>query len=481
VPAQRPSYEELEALVASQAALIEELKAEVTELKAEVADLRRQLGQNSRNSSRPPSSEGLAKPPTKSLRRPSGRKPGGQPGHCGNHLKQVADPKQVLTHTPKRCGGCGANLAGAEVIGHQARQVFELPTISLEVTEHRAERRRCACGKVSDAPFPKGVRAQAQYGPRLRAAALYLLACQHLPYARTAALMRDWFGAPVSTGTLHALSTDAGEGLEGFCELTRRSLLDEPVLSIDETSARAEGRTRWVHSASSPTYTLYGLHKGRGHVGIEGLGVLPDYQGIAVHDGFTAYQRYQSAEHALCNAHHLRELAGVIEAEGKGQCWASQMEKLLRELKGEVEEAKRQGEAALCAKRLAAYRRRYGSIVARGHRQSPPNTERTGKRGCIGQTPARNLLLRLDRGREQVLRFAYDFRVPFDNNLAERDLRMVKLQQKISGTWRTTSGAERFLALRSYISTTRKQGRNLLDALHRAVEGDPWLPVAADP
>jgi transposase len=468
-------------LVGSQAAVIEELRGRVKELEGEVAELRARLGKNSRNSSRPPSSDGLAKPPTKSLRRPSGRKPGGQQGHPGHRLEQAAEPDEVITHVPERCAGCGADLSAAKLVGEEVRQVFELPTISLRVREHRAERRRCGCGELASAPFPEGVAAPTQYGPRLRALAVYLVAHQHLPYQRAAGLLADWLAAPLSTGTLHALVASAGAGLDEFCELVRARLHDEAVVGVDETGARAEGRTRWVHSASSSEHTLYRLHDIRGYAGIDELGVLPDYRGIAVHDGFKPYQRYAQADHALCNAHHLRELQGVIERDPEAQSWATSMDELLRELKDAVEQARRRGQSALRPKQLATFKRRYGQIIALGHHQSPPNTKRTGARGFIAQTPARNLLCRLDEHREQVLRFAEDARVPFDNNLAERDLRMVKLQQKISGSWRTIDGAQRFLALRSYISTTRKQGRDLLDALRRAVENDPWLPIAAEP
>lgn len=477
----RPTYEDLAALVSSQAEVIEQLRGQVGELESEVAELRTRLSKNSRNSSRPPSSDGLAKPPTKSLRRPSGRKPGGQKGHPGHHLEQVAHPDEVITHVPERCVGCGADLETAELVGTEVRQLFELPAISLRVREHRAQRCRCACGELARAPFPEGVAAPTQYGPRLRSLALYLVAYQHLPYGRAAGLLGDWLAAPLSTATVHSLVADAGAGLEEFCELTRARLGSEPVICVDETGARAEGRTRWVHSASSPTHTLYRLHDIRGYAGIDELGVLGGYQGIAVHDGFRPYQRYEQAGHALCNAHHLRELAGVIECDPEEQSWAVQMDKLLREIKEQVDEAKERGASTLEPKRLAAFKRRYGKIIALGHRQSPANTKRTGARGFIAQSTARNLLLRLDTRREQVLRFAIDLRVPFDNNLAERDLRMVKLQQKISGSWRTVEGAQRFLALRSYISTTRKQGRDLLDAIRGAVEGDPWLPVAAEP
>jgi transposase len=471
----RPSYGDLELLVASQAVLIAELRAEVAELKV-------RLAANSRNSSRPPSSDGLAKPPApKSLRRPSGRKPGGQPGHEGRHLRQVERPDEVLRYVPSRCGGCGGNLADSEPVGEETRQVFDLPPVRLAVCEHRAQRRRCVCGHVTSAAFPAGVSAPTQYGPRMRALGIYLTAAQHLPYKRAAGLLSDWLGAPLSTGTLMAFVKDGADDLSGFLDRVHEQIVDSPVVHFDETGVRAGGRGRWLHSASTQTLTFYALHDRRGTEGIDHAGVLPHFEGIAVHDGWPQYRTYTSATHALCNAHHLRELLAIIEQAPEGRFWAAKIDLLLRSPHTTVEQAKAAGEQSLDPWTLAGYRAGYEQIIVLGHHQNPPGTIPTGKRGVIKQTPARNLLMRLDRDREQVLRFAHDFRVPFDNNLAERDIRMIKIQQKVSGCWRTTTGADRFLALRSYISTTRKQGRDTIDALARLAKHQPWLPAATGP
>jgi transposase len=479
VSARRPSYEELEALVASQAALIEELRGQVTELRAEVVELHGRLDQNSRNSSRPPSSDGYEKPAPKSLRRPSGRKPGGQPGHPGHHLRQIERPDEVVRHIPRHCGACGGDLLEAEIVGEEARQVFDLPPVALHVTEHRVERRRCACGATSAAPFPTGVSAPASYGPALRALALYLICFQHLPYQRAARLMADWLGAPVSTGTLRAVVERGSGDLDQFQSIVREQLIGSAVTHFDETGARAEGALRWVHSASTERLTLYRLHEKRGEDGIEHLGVLGSFEGIAVHDGWATYRNYEEATHALCNVHHLRELLGAIERDPEAQTWAKEMDALLREIKAAVERVHAEGLDALGPAALAAFEERYEQVIALGREQNPPPTKRTGKRGPIGRSKTANLHRRLDEHREEVLRFAHDFRVPFDNNQAERDLRMVKLQQKISGSWRTIGGAEGFLALRSYLSTAAKQGHDLLDVLARLAEHDPWLPDAA--
>jgi transposase len=470
----RPSYEELEALVVAQAEVIAGLRAEVAELRA-------RLSQNSRNSSKPPSSDGYAKPAPKSLRRPSGRKPGGQRGHPGRHLERVERPDVVIRHRPESCAGCGGDLVGGELVGEEARQVFELPPVRLLVSEHRAERRRCSCGRVTAAAFPDGLDAPAQYGPSVRALVIYLICYQHLPYQRAARLLADWLGAPVSTGTLKTIVERGAADLQEFLEIVRGQLIDAPVAHFDETGARADGGLRWVHSAGTERLTLYRLHERRGVDGIDHLGVLTNFNGVAIHDGWATYRKYPDATHALCNVHHLRELLGAIERDGDTQTWATAMDTLLRELKTAVDDARAHGQTALPAQTLAAFCARYERIIALGHQQNPPPTERTGKRGPIGRSKTANLHGRLDQHRDEVLRFAHDFHVPFDNNQAERDLRMVKLQQKISGCWRTITGAEGFLTLRSYLSTSAKHGLHPLGALGRLAERNPWLPQAAEP
>jgi transposase len=478
----RPSYEQLAALVVEQAATIERLQVEVGELRAEVVELKRRLAANSRNSSRPPSSDGLAKPAPRSLRRASGRKPGGQPGHGGGHLAAVAVPDEVVRHSPGSCAGCGGDLTAAAVGGCERRQVFDLPAISLRVVEHVVEWRRCACGRQTTGAFPAGVSAPTQYGPRVRALAMYLIARQHLPYQRTAELFADWLGAAISTGTLAAFVARGGEDLQPFLDEVHRQIIAAPVAHFDETGARVQGRLRWLHAASTDALTCYALHDKRGTHGIDHGGVLPVFDGVAVHDGWLPYRRYRPGAHALCNAHHLRELLGVIQAHPAAtQTWARQMDRLLRDLHHAVQTATAAGHDELDAFQLGAYRAAYMQIIATGHHQNPPNTTRTGRSGRIAQTPTRNLLCRLDTYRDDVLRFAHDLRVPFDNNLVERDIRMVKLQQKISGCWRTPAGADRFLALRAYLSTARKQGRHALDALTSLAHHDPWIPQAANP
>ncbi len=361
--------------------------------------------------------------------------------------------------------------------------MFDLPEVRLRVVEHVIERRRCGCGKLTSGAFPAGVSAPTQYGPRVRALAMYLLARQHLPYQRTAELFADWFGAEISIGTLASCVATGAEDLQGFLDEVHRQLINAPVAHFDETGARVEGRLRWLFASSNEWLTLYALHDKRGKDGIDHAGVLPHFTGVAIHDGFKPYRRYyDDARHALCNAHHLRELQGVIEQDTLAtQTWARAMDRLLRELQIMVADATDAGHDDLDVLQLAAARGAYEQIIATGYQENPLTTVRTGQRGFIAQTPARNLLRRLDRYREDVLTFARDFSVPFDNNLVERDLRMVKLQQKISGSWRTRTGADQFLAPRAYLSTARKQGRGALDVLTRLATRDPWIPQAAGP
>ncbi len=452
----------------------------IEELRGEVVELKRRLAANSRNSSRPPSSDGLSKPPPQSLRRPSGRKPGGQEGHQGGHLAKVAVPDEIVDYVPSVCVGCQADLGDGVDVGHLARQVFDLPEIALRSSEHRAHTRRCGCGRETTATFPAAVCAPTQYGPRVRALGLYLVSYQHLPYVRAARLLSDWLGAPISTGTLASFMTRGAEDLGPFLDQVHAEVTAAAVAHFDETGARADGKLHWLFCASTEHATFYSLHNKRGFDGLDHAGVLTHFTGIAVHDGFKPYRRYTNLKHALCNVHHLRELLGVIEQDPTDpqRAWAVRMDWLLRDLHATVKHAQATGAEWLEPSELAGYRAAYEQIITLGHTTNPAATIPTGKRGPVGQTPTRNLLLRLDLDREHVLRFAHDFRVPFDNNLAERDIRMVKLQQKISGCWRTITGAEQFLAIRAYLSTAAKRHQPIPDALTALAARDPWLPAA---
>jgi transposase len=448
-------------------------------LEARVAELERRLGKGSSNSSRPPSQDGLGKPPaSRRARRGGGRAPGKQPGAPGTHLAQVADPDEVVVHRPVACGGCGGDLILAPVTGVEARQVFDLPQVRLWVCEHRAERRQCGCGHVTAGLFPTQARAAACYGPGVRALGAYLAVQQHVPVERAAQVLGDALGARVSTGTLGGLVAEGAGGLGGFVERVREQLCRAEVAHFDETGARVAGRLHWVHSASTALLSWFMVHAKRGVAAMDAAGVLPGFRGVAVHDGWSPYWRYPKASHALCAAHLLRELEAVAELPGQG--WAAELAEWFAIACAQAAGARDTGADRLTPAVLAGLRGRYDRILATGRAANPPMPPPPGRRRPR-RSPAACLLERLEVHRDQVCRFLEDLRVPPTNNLAERDIRMVKLQQKISGCWRTLDGAQAFLTVRSYVATARKHGINPLAALRRLFEGDPWLPAPAPP
>jgi transposase len=461
-----------------QGELIAALQAANVELGQRISLLEARLDKNSQNSSKPPSSDAFVKPPPRSLRRKSGRKPGKGQGDPGFRLEPRADPDEVRVHAPESCRGCGSDLQDAPVVGQERRQVFDLPKVALEVTEHRAERRECGCGVRTTAAFPTEATAPTCYGPGVAALGTYLLARQHLPVERAAECLADCFGVTVSTGYLAGLLPAAAQRLEGFLALVGKELAGAEVAHFDETGGRVAGKLRWVHVACTGRWTLYHLDDRRGKSAMDAAGVLPGFTGVAVHDGLAAYRQYDTAEHSLCNAHHLRELAGIAQL--TGQDWPTELADLLVEIHIAVELARGNGATALPAGQLKRYRRRYDDLIAAGKQLNPP-PPRTGKRGRPALGPAGALLARLATHHDDVLRFAIDLRVPFDNNQAERDVRMVKLQQKISGGWRSTTGAQAFLAVRSYLSTARKHGQHAMDVLRKLFTDTAWQPATADP
>ncbi len=458
----------LETVIGERDATIERQATQIVTLMARVADLEALLRKNSRTSSKPPSADGPAKPPPRSRREPSGRPPGKQPGDPGFTLRQVTTPDEVLVHRPAACDGCGRSLRRAPVSSVEARQVFDLPPVEMRVVEHRLEHRRCRCGTTTMAPVPAGVNAPTQYGPRVRAIGAYLVGYQHLPYERACETLTDLLGVGMSVGTLTTAMTRTSDRLGPFLDAVRTQLAGAPVAHFDETGLRVAGGGAWVHSASTETLSLFTVHASRGHDAITAAGVLPVFTGIAVHDGYTPYRRYGTA-HQLCNAHHLRELAAIIDVDPE-QSWAQDMIRLLCEINDTTRHAHTVGAHALDERLLNTYRHRYQTIIDAGKTANPDPI------GHGARSTATNLLARLDGFWRDVLRFAYDLRVPFDNNLAERDIRMVKLRQKISGCLRTMTGATTFCAIRSYLSTARKQGINALDALTQLHQDQTWMP-----
>lgn len=484
------SREELIALVKAMSATIEAMSASqeamtatVDALRAEIVALRTQLGKNSKNSSKPPSSDGLAKPAPRSLRRPGG-KAGGQDGHPGQTLRQVSVPDVIVRHEPACCVGCGRSTARATEVGVERRQVFDLPLSAIEVTEHQLITRACRCGARTTGPAPAGVHAPVSYGPRVAAAMVYLYQGQFLSKDRTAQAMSDLLGVPVSAGTVAAITARAALALSGpggFTDTVRAQLRAEPLVHLDETGLRVAGRLHWLHSVGTRRFTLLHVHRRRGRTAIDAFGVLPGYGGIAVHDAWAPYDTYLDARHVLCGAHLTRELIAVTDhhaisvANGTattpvvGWCWAGQALDALLAIKTLTDTARSTGQCPHPAG-LAPHTRLLRDAARIGaDPKEHPDLSTLGKKH-------RALARRIRDRQADYLAFTTDPNIPFDNNLAERDIRMAKIRQKISGCLRTITGAEHFAAIRSYTATAGKNNINIYQALIQLAEGQPWIP-----
>jgi transposase len=470
VPADQetPSYEVLAALVVS-------LRGELAQAQERIAELEERLRQTSRNSSVPPSADGLAKPPprSRSLRKKSGRKPGGQDGHPGQTLAQAAKADREERHEPGWCSRCGAGLAGRPVTGIERRQVFDLPPVTVKVTEHQLIERECGCGQRTRGAAPEGAEAPVQYGPRIAAVVIYLYIGQFLSKDRTAQALAELFGVPLSPGTVAAVTARAAGKLDGFLERVRGNIAASDVVGFDETGFRVAGRLHWVHCARTGKYTLLMVHPRRGRKAMEAMGVLASFAGVAVHDAWAPYDTYSSPDHQLCCAHALRELQAVTDGAPEGEwCWAAQAADALTRMQALASEAIAQGRDAADPAALAAQVHSYRSAVLLGARQTAARSGKLMKKHHA-------LACRLRDRREDYLRFTADWRIPADNNGSERDIRMAKLKQKVSGCLRTLTGARQFCAIRSYLSTAAKHGLQFFDALVMLTEGRPWMPAAA--
>lgn len=458
------------------------LREQVQVLATQVQELRARLAKDSHNSGKPPSSDGLARQPrrTKSLRTPSGKKAGGQLGHRGATLRLVAVPDAVVEHRPTVCAACHRGLpADAPVVLRERRQVQDLPPIRLVVTEHQALRVRCpVCQAVTAGTFPAAVPSRAQYGPRLRALTVYWSQAQFVPLGRVQQVLRDLAGLRLGRGTLVSWIQQAAHTLEPVEERVKAALRRAPVLHNDETGVRRGGTQAWTHVASTSQLTHYAIHAQRGRAATDAIGILPDFAGVSVHDGFASYRTYTACRHALCNVHHLRELTFLEEE--YHQAWAKDLKDVLRQMRTATDQARNQGLAQVPSTVRDPLCARYRELLATGLAANPPprtTVRRPGQRGRLAQSSARNLLERLLLDQEAVLAFLDDLAIPFDNNQAERDLRGFKVHQKVSNGFRSDTGAEAFARIRGYLATLRKQGYALLAALETVVAGRPLYPA----
>jgi len=463
-----------------------DMHAKLEEMQQRLITLEEQLAKNSRNSSKPPSSDGFKKPKPssseklrKKKRKGKKRKPGGQKGHPAHILEAVSNPDYIKVHSVNKCEHCKCSLNNDTMLDYQVRQVFDVPVPKLEATEHRAEIIKCSvCGKLNQAKFPQDVTAPTQYGPRIKAAAAYMKIYQLLPYQRCGEFFRDMFSLNLSPGTLVNIVQNCSSRLESTVENIRQALIKEPVSNFDETGCSVDGKRIWLHVAGTEDLTYYEIHDKRGRKAMDDIGILPNFKGRAIHDFWKSYLSYD-CQHGFCGAHLLRELIFLHEVQN--QRWAEKMIDCLLDMKDAVANAKEKG-AKSCNHKARKLEARYKRILRGGIVENPLpdgtllNQMAKGKADKIKKTDAQNLLLRFRNYRKEILAFLYDFSVPFDNNIAERDVRMMKLLLKISGTFRSPDGGKHFCRIRSYISTMRKQAMNIMDAIQDVFTGTPVIP-----
>lgn len=457
-------------------AIILELRELVMQQAARMQELEDQLAQNSGNSGKPPSSDGLKKKPApKSLRQKGKRRTGGQPGHRGHTLNMVNEPEYIEIHRQANCPYCHHDLSEAPVLAVERRQVFDVPPVAIEVTEHQAPVLCCPnCQAHVQGAFPTGVTQPVQYGARIQAQAVYLNSYQLLPVARTCELLEDLYGHRPSEAFVLSATQSLHHQLAPALDAIRQQLTQADVVHADESGLRVQGKLNWLHVLSTAELTHYAVHPKRGQAALHDIGLLTACQGRAVHDAWASYFQFDNCTHALCNAHHLRELRFVTEQ--YHQAWADDMAQLLLDIKTEV--AQTVEAMTLPPDRLTDYEARFDALLQTGFDANPPPaTPPPCKRGRTKQSPPKNLLDRLSKYKAETLAFMRDFRVPFDNNLAERDLRMIKVKQKVSGSFRTCPGAEVFCDIRSYISTVRKQGERVSQSLYDALLARPFIPA----
>jgi len=461
------------------------LREEIALLHQRIKELESLLSQNSHNSNWPPSQDKSRKKKkrTRSLRKKSNKKAGGQSGHKGHTLEMSTNPDHVQYHRPVRCAHCESEFDPKQaVVRTTRRQVIDIPPIQTEVTEHRSETLCCAeCGQETSGSYPEQVTNPVQYGPGIKQVGVYLKIQQLLPYDRTRQCLEDLFQVSLSPGTLQNIVKKAAERLEPIVATIREKIVESDVGHFDETGFYIAGQRNWLHISSTAQLTYYFPHRSRGHKATEEADVLPRFRGTAVHDNWATYWRYEACKHGLCNAHHLRNLTAIEEIEE--QHWATHFKALLQSAKHLVKAAQEEGLEELPVVKIKQIERIYDQLVtlALEKNQPPEGGWPTGKRGRPRKTKPRNLAERFQKRPSEVLAFVYDFKVPFDNNLAERDIRMLKVQQKISGCFRSEQGAKDFCTIRSYISTMRKQGFNIWEALGSIFSEQILSPIPDTP
>lgn len=446
----------------------EQMCKQIEMLMARVKELESMLHKNSTNSHKPPSSDEFKKP-IKNNRIKGEHSQGGQQGREGTTLKMAAHPdKRVYCKAQGKCS-CGTSLDELPVLRIEKRQKFDLPEKLIEVTEYEVEIKKCTCGKRHEAAC--SVHAPVQYGKRIQSLAIGMNQYQMIPYERLQEFFTDYFQVSVSDWWLSKTNEMCYENLASAEKGIKQKLISSDVLHSDETGLRSNGKRQWVHVAGTTTHTHYEIHSKRGKEAMDAIGILPHFKGNSVHDRYSSYEKYENCKHSNCNAHHLRDLQYIEEEMGRK--WAKRMRRFLIW----SNHLKKQGRLEEII--IAALSQRYDTILNQALLAEPPDPPaESGKRGRKAKNKSKRLIETMQKKKEQTLRFLYDPQVPFDNNLAERDLRMIKVKQKISGCFRTCKGAQVFCRIRSYISTVKKHGYNILDAIVLALNNQPYFALS---
>ena len=460
-----------------QSARIAELSAEIASLNQIIRELKEQINKNSKNSSKPPSSDGLKKPAVnknKSLRESSGKKQGAQEGHDGVHLSVISDPDHIENHMHSDCTGCPhrAKCLSKACIKETRHEVDAVVTVDL--TAHNAiEVRECPLhGGVKTGSFPENIKATVQYGKNLQAMVVAFNTVGAVSINRTHEILSSVFNIPLATGTIKNMVTRCAESLKDTYERIRLKMIMLGLVHCDETGSRVDGKTCWVHVASDQDYTYLTINQKRGQIGMDAADVLPHVRGIIVHDCWGSYWKYQDVTHAICCAHLLRELNGVIENHPE-QTWAVRFKKLLLDMKKVRDKALLSDKDEVSYYYRHKFDKEYDTIIKTAYEENPLPETPAKKRGRKRKSKVLNLICRLDNYKGSVCLFLKNLFVPFDNNQAERDLRMVKVKTKVSGCFRSEEGAQEYLTIMSYIGSARKHGINAFTAIREALNGNP--------
>lgn len=465
----RPTLSDLSRMSdADKNALILKLYEIIDELLKQVDELKSQCAKNSHNSSKPPSSDGLKK--TQSTRQPSQRKTGGQTQHRGQTLTLSDDPDEIIDLRPSDHCECGRSLVRQASYLQERRQQIDIPEPKHIITEYRQWIINCRCGRQHVPVFPDKITPNVSYGSRIKAYAVGLVHGHFVSLKRTAQIIRDQYNIYPSTGTVQNWINEAQVQLLPMYQQCAQTIVHSPVAHFDESGVRVNGKLNWLHVAATSNAVYYSVHTTRGQGGIDAANILPQFTGCAVHDHWRAYWRYAQATHALCNAHHLRELLYVAELTGHD--WPLAIKKLLIEGKKAVELAQAQGLMAVPLEQIESFSKRYDECIANGLLMCPvKRSHHADKRRCK-QHVGTNLLIRLRDFKANIWRFIVDWQVPFDNNLAERMVRPVKVKLKVIGHFRAQSGMQAFCVIRSAWETYLLQQLNPFEQLRLVFEAE---------